>query len=132
MKITLKQYRRVEEEIASKEVTLPTEPVYYFQTGSRRSIKIVPIFTTWLQKNENKPEEIYSFDVTYVYGSFEARIEKVTINKGHLEKMYYGDSYFKRTTDVEFVKDWMDGYLSERTKEQFDTDFENVLNKIKG
>ena len=131
MKITLKQYRRVEEEIASKEVTLPTEPVYYFQTGSRRSIRIVPIFTTWLQEAENKPEELYKFDITYVYGSFENKIEKISINKGEIENIYYGVG-FKRTTDMEFVKDWMDGYLSERTKEQFDTDFENVLNKIKG
>ena len=129
MKLLLKQYKRVEQEIASKEVILPTEPVYYFQTGIRRAIKIVPVFTTWMQERENKDEEIYKFDITFVYGSFENKIEKISLNKGEIENIYY-EVGLKRADILEFVKDWMDDYLVKRTKEQFEEDFNNVLNNI--
>lgn len=122
MKIKLKQFKYIKQEIDSKEVTLPTETVYYFQTGFRRAIRIQPVYTTWIEENE-----LYGFDITFVYGSFEAKIEKISIRRSELEEIYYKD----KGMDVEFVKNWLDGYLLERTEEQFNADFDNVFDKIK-
>jgi len=50
MKLQIKQYEYEKKEVASKEIQLPSETSYFFQTHIRRSIKIIPCYTTWKQR----------------------------------------------------------------------------------
>ena len=124
--ISLKQYEYKEVEIESKEIELPTETQYFFETGIRRAIRIKPVWTTWNKKQYDKEEEIFQYLVTFVYGSFEAKIEKYTIQVSRLQEYY-----FKRSGGLhDFVTTWLDGDLNKRTQEKFESDFAQVLKDI--
>ena len=127
--IKLKQYEYVQKEIDSKEIELPEETQYYFQTGIRRAIRIVPRWTTWKKEQENKDEEIFEYKVTFVYGSFECKIEVITI-KAYGNSL--ADSYYsKANNDVSnFVKCWLNDDFDVRTKEQFENDLKQAFNTI--
>ena len=115
MKLKIKQYEYEKKEIASKEIKLPTETSYYFETGIRRSIKIIPRY--------NKEEELYELTVICLYQSFQCKAEKFTINISDIEKIYYSQNH----THKEFVTGLVEGWFDKRTKEQFDIDFYNTF-----
>jgi len=128
MKISLKQYIYVQQEIDAKEVEIPTEPVYYFETGIRRSIRIIPIYTTHQKEYLGKDEELHSFEITCVYNDHYLKIEKFTIPLKGLESFYYS----KEPNDkITFVQSWLHKWFDTQTKERFDSDFEAALNKLR-
>jgi hypothetical protein len=125
MKLNIKQYEFKKIEISSKIIELPVETSYYFETGVRRSIKIVPIYSTW-RFNLNKPEEIERYVVTCLYNSFECKIEQFEISIDRIEEIYYNldDDYNG------FVVNLFNGFFDKRNKKQFDVDLNTILYKI--
>lgn len=122
----IRQYEWVRKEIESKEINLPKETSYYFETGERRAIKIIPKFTTW-NKNYDKEEELYELVVVCLYTSFECRAEKFTIRVSEIENIYYSDEDCEyKEFVVALVNDWFEV----RTKEQFDADFKYTFNEM--
>ena len=120
----LKQYKQVQVEVDSKEFIEPVEPCYFFERGVRRSIKIAPIFTTW-KKEKGEDEEIMHYEVTCIYLSFETKIEKFIIEKYEIEKLYYSNR-------DNFVKSWLNNEFDTRTKDKFEKDLLEVIEKITG
>lgn len=121
MKIKIKQYKTERVEIDSKDFELPETTEYYFETHVRRSIRMQPIFTTWQMERFNKPEELYAYDITCVYLSFECKIERFRISISDF------DSKFKKP---EFIEKFTSGYFDKRTEERFNTDLKEALNLI--
>ena len=126
MKLNLKQYEYVKIEIAAKEIELPTTVSYYFETGVRRSIKIIPHFTTWNKERFNKDEELYELEVICLYNSSECIAEKFKIRAKDIEDIYYSEKHKHKRFVDSLVNDWFDT----RTKEQFDADFEYTFSAM--
>ena len=126
MKLKIKQYKYGKIEVASKEIELPTETSYFFETGIRRSIKIIPQFTTWNKEQYNKEEELYELIVVCLYQSFECKAEKLTIRISEIEEIYYSQTHAHK----EFVTGLIEGWFNKRTKEQFDVDFDNTFSEM--
>lgn len=124
MKIT--QYEYEKKEVASKEIELPKETSYYFETGIRRSIKIIPRFTTWNKERFNKEEELYELEVICLYNSSECMAEKFKIRVSEIENIYYSEKHKHKQFIVALIEDWFD----KRTKEQFEADFKYTFNEM--
>lgn len=122
----IKTYKYQKVEILATELELPEVPLYCFQTGIRRAIRIIPVFTTW-NKEQGKKEELFSLDVTCVYGSFEDKIEHfdISIHGSALEGMISNDKDSYNIGRMLLRKDY-----NIRTKEQFEEDLQAVINKI--
>jgi hypothetical protein len=127
MKLAIKQYEYEKKEIESKEIELPTETTYYFETGVRRSIRIVPIFTTWNKERFDKEEELYELKITCVYLSSECIVEKFTLYPKDIEKIFYADKHKRLDFVRALVHDWFDN----RTKEQFEADLNGAITQFK-
>lgn len=127
MKLNIKQYKYEKLEIETKEIDLPTEVSYYFETGLRRSIKITPVFTTWNKEKLNKEEEIYCLEIVCVYNSFECRAEKFTINTTEIEVIFYSENHEHKR----FVNSLVNNLFRVRTRELFEEDFNYAFNKMK-
>ena len=127
MKLNIKQYKYEKKEIDSKEIELPTETSYYFETHIRRSIKIVPIFTTWNKDQFNKEEELYQLKITCVYLSYECKVEKFVLDLKEIERIFYADTDKNKDFVTALVSDWFD----KRTKEQFEADLNQTIEEIK-
>lgn len=126
MKKTIEKYTYVKTIDSSVEIDLPDNIEYHFETGIRRSICIIPVWTTW-QKEQGKEEEIWKYDIICVYGNFEDKIEKTSIAVSDLSDI------LKTTTKYGCLNDFLVNGRSKytvRTKEQFMADYNNVLNKI--
>lgn len=126
MKLNIKQYEYEKVEIEVKEIDLPTEVSYYFETGVRRSIKITPVFTTWNKERFNKEEELYYLEIICLYNSSECKAEKFRINIKEIETIFYSEKHKYKAFVTSLVNDWFD----ERTKEQFDVDFNYTFNEM--
>ena len=126
MNLTIKQYKYEKVEVASKEIQLPTEVSYYFETGIRRSIKITPQFTTWNKKQYHKEEELYELEVVCVYQSMECKVEKFKILVSTIADIYYSEKHEHKDFINALIENWFD----KRTKEQFDADLNNALSYI--
>lgn len=122
MKLQIKQYEYDKREVGSKEIQLPTETSYYFETGIRRSIKIVPSFIT---KKEKK--ELYQLTVVCLYQSSECKAEKFNIRVKDIEDIYYSDDHKHN----KFIYALIEGWFDQRTKEQFDEDLNNFISDLK-
>jgi hypothetical protein len=127
MKLAIKQYEYEKKEIESKEIELPTEITYYFETGVRRSIRIVPSFTTWNKERFDKEEEIYELQITCVYLSSKCIVEKFSIYPKDIEKIFYADKHKHKDFVTSLVHDWFD----KRTKQQFETDLDEAIKQLK-
>lgn len=106
---------------------LPTKPLFLFQYGIRRSIKIIPQWTNWNKEN-GKDEEIWRLDFVIVKGSFENSINKIEIQTSRIEDSYMigkGDYYDL----LEITNNYSERNI--RTEEEFNKDFENVLNNLR-
>ena len=125
IKLITYKYERVEDD--SIDFEIPTETSYFFETGIRRSIKIVPIYTTWQKEKENKEEEVWKFEITCIYLSFECIAEKFSISVSDLEDTHLEN---KKGKKYEFIRNWINGFFDERTKEQYDADYNNFLAQI--
>lgn len=125
----IRKFKHEKVEIESVEWDVPTEPIYLFETGIRRSISIIPKWTTWNKEAYNKEEEIFELGIVCVYQSFEAKIEAFNIPISRIEELYYLKPVYGGEDSI--AKLLVDNDGNTRTKEQFDADFENCLNKIK-
>lgn len=126
MKIRTYKYEKVE--VSETEIFIPQEPYYCFETGIRRSIRIVPVWTEWNIENYQKPEEIYRLEVTCVYQSFECKVEKFNISISEVENIVNRekDSSDAKSILTLLLNDW--GNV--RTEEQFKEDLKRVINEI--
>lgn len=124
--IQLKQYEYQKVETNSKLFILPNTIEYFFETGIRRSIKVIPILTTW-QKTQGKiSEEIWKYKFICVYNNFEAKIEMFDIHVKDIE-----DNYYKPNSNMyNLIQPWVDKQFNIRTKEQFDADLNEVYQKL--
>lgn len=127
MKIKIKQYAYEKKEIASKEIQLPTETSYYFETFIRRSIKITPEFTNYRKMLGDEDEEMYALNVICIYQYLQCKIEMFTILITDIENIYYSQKHEHK----EFVTSLINGDFDERTKEQFNEDFNRVIKILK-
>lgn len=124
----IKTYRVQKVEVAEFEIPLPEVPTYLFETGVRRSIRIIPKFTTWNKERFNKEEELYGLDVTLIYLSFKCEVVKFTINVSDLEGIWNSQERTLKKQILELlVNDWGDS----RTQEEFETDLNVVIEKLK-
>lgn len=114
-------------EIESFEVPIPVETIYLFETGIRRSIRIEPVFTTWMQK-AHKEEELYKLVITCIYQSSECKAEKFTIFASSIEKIWNAD---KETNEKSILRMLINDWGDTRTKERFDEDFNSYINELK-
>jgi hypothetical protein len=122
----IKQYKYEKKEIASKEIDLPTETSYYFETSIRRSIKIIPHFTSWNKKQYNKEEELYELEIICLYNSFECKAEKFKISANEIESIYYSEKHKYNKFIIALVENW----FQKRTKEQFEADFNHTFSEM--
>lgn len=127
MKLNIKQYEFKKIEIKAKEIDLPTEVSYYFETGVRRSIKITPVFTTWNKERFDKEEELYCLKIICLYNSSKCMAEKFTINTKEIETIFYSEQHKYKSFVTSLINDWFDV----RTKEQFEADFKYTFEEMK-
>ncbi len=104
---------------------IPSETLYCFQTGIRRSIRIEPIWTEWNKSAFDKNEEIYQLKVTCVYSS-QIKVEIFGISITSLEEMI---NTSKDTYNIGLML--LKKYYNIRTTEQFDADLKEALDKFK-
>lgn len=123
IRVKMHEYVRVEK--PDVPVEIPEVPVYYFQTGIRRAVRIVPEWTTW-NKEQGKDEEIYNLKVTCVYRSGENRVETFSVPL-HRFADYLGGGSSKDQCSIPLL---LERGGDERTKEQFDEDLNAVLAEI--
>ena len=122
----IKQYEYEKKEIASKEIEIPSETSYYSETGIRRSIKIIPIYTSWNKERFNKEEELYELEIVCLYNSSECKAEKFKIRISEIEKIYYSDKHKYK----QFIVTLVEGWFNKRTKEQFEADFKYTFSEM--
>ena len=130
MKIFRPEFKQTEVEM---QLLLPQETFCYFQ--ARKSYRLTPRWTTWNVKNFNKPERIYAYDVTIVSNEWGASIKRFDLNISEQIFQEFLKNKGARHTFTEteeilhkliwFPKD------DERTKEQFEQDFNTALKNLK-
>lgn len=129
MKKEVKTFRMVMKDDGVININLPDKPSFYFETGIRRSIAVIPLWTSWQVEQLQKPEEIYSYKLIFVYNSFEAKIDSTTISVSQLE------DYFKSTNTsslgplIRFITDCENDGFNKRTEDQFIADYAKVIVK---
>lgn len=127
MELTLTEFEYQKVEKGKVKVILPTEVQYFFQTHTRRAIKVEPLWTTWNKEYNGKDEEIYSYKFICVYTSFENKIEVVEIGVSAFEEAYYNGG------DNSLAKFLIEPNRSDkhtRTEQEFQADLQRVLDKI--
>lgn len=126
MKTKIEKWKFVKQIETGVEVELPDEIEYHFQTGIRRSIAIIPEWTSW-QKDRGKEEEIWKYDFICVYDDFKCKIEKASIQVSQISSLLQNDkdSY----SLVDFLVNEK-GEYTVRSKERFMADYNKVLNNI--
>lgn len=125
MNIDITTYKYVKQEGIIKNLSLPDTTSFYFQTGVRRSIAVIPLWTCWL-KDQGKEEEIHSYDIIYVYLSFKYKIEKFTLAISRLND-HYNDTKCKEYEIIDFLLNADKSDI--RTKEQFLADYNIVISQ---
>lgn len=125
MKITTYKYEKVA--VSDTEIVIPETPLYCFETGIRRAIRIIPLWTEWLVRQGKEKEEIYSLEVTCLYGSSECVIEKFSIPISQIETIFATTDKSKKKSIVELL---LNQDYNIRTKEQFEADLTSMLNGI--
>lgn len=127
MKVKIPKYKLEKILIEDNEYELPDEPAYYFETCVRRSIRFIPILTSW-KHEKDQPEEIYQYHITVVYLSFENKIEsfKISAKSGLSDLMKDGD----KSEQSSVIKALFNKYLNVRTKEQFEADLQQAINNL--
>lgn len=114
----LKTYKLEKVEVDSTELHIPEETVYLFQTGKRRSIRIVPIFFD---------AAVYELKITCVYLSYKIKIEGFKIQVSMIERYYNSQD---QSIEKEIIQLLLSGDCYERTEEQFTTDLREAFLQI--
>lgn len=123
MELKVKTFRYERVEVTSSTLVVPEAPAYYFQTGIRRAVRIVPVWTTWNKEQYDKEEEIWKLRVTCAYRSGESRAEVFEVQVARLEDLLNADKDPYNVARLLYGS----GSGEERTKEQFDADLAAVL-----
>ena len=123
------KFERVKEEM---EIKLPTEPLYYL-SSRKKSIRLIPVYTTWNIEKSNKPECIWRYDCTVVDLHFTTSIERFHIGVTERDFQDVVDkqdrsNYSIREEIYHKLINFPNDYL--RTKEQFDADLQAALDNI--
>lgn len=121
---TLKIKKYKYEKVIDGEATIdiPDEILYVFQTGIRRSIRLVPLFLK---------DQLVELRATCVHLSFENKIVyfKVPVDERSLENVKWGnDSNIDSSTSILQMLQSKDYEL--RTKKQFESDLKYALGVI--
>lgn len=110
------------------ELTIPREPLYLFETGVRRAIRIIPFISEWESPFINKGE-VYRLKVTCVYTSWETKIEQFTVDVDRETVTRTlsgkGSSPLKEILELLLHKTY-----EERSAERFEEDFKTVIERI--
>lgn len=125
MKVSL--YENVRAKKDDVEVFIPDEPFYCFETGIRRAIRIIPEKADW-ESPFHKKGDVFRLHITCVYLSHETKVERFSIDISSVEnilnsKMTYGEKY-------SVIHMLHNRTYEPRTKERFETDLSDVINKI--
>lgn len=123
MKVFKERYEKVKDE--EIEFEIPTEQVFYFETGVRRAICITPIYTTWEIENGAKEERIWRLDFILVYRSWETCIKLTSIQLSNIQSDYNRKDGLHKSL-IDFM---LDKYKLSRTKEQFLADYDAVISE---
>lgn len=108
---------------------IPTEPMCLFMYGSRVSIKIVPVYTTWKKMNGEGEEEIWSLDILVVSGGLTNHIEKITVHISSIGDILREHKSTVTIRILELMNEPDERNL--RTPQEFKRDFDIVYNKMK-
>ncbi len=108
---------------------IPTEPMCLFMYGSRISIKIVPVYTTWKKMNGEGEEEIWSLDILVVSGGLTNHIEKITVHISSIGDILRDNKSNVTSRILELMNEPDERNL--RTPQEFKEDFDIVYNKMK-
>lgn len=108
---------------------IPTEPMCLFMYGSRISIKIVPVYTTWKKMNGEGEEEIWSLDILVVSGGLTNHIEKITVHISSIGDILREHKSNVTSRILELMNEPDERNL--RTPQEFKEDFDIVYNKMK-
>jgi hypothetical protein len=126
MLIKLYEFQKVQ--TGTKEIFIPEEPFYCFQTGVRRAVRVVPIKSTidmpWSEPLLKKGA-ITHLEFTAVYRSFKCRVEKFTISMTQISDSIGGinlSNPLQGYVDMLVEEDWF-----ERDEERFNLDLESVI-----
>ncbi len=127
IKVTTYKYEKIP--VKDTEIFVPNKPFYCFQTGVRRSIKIIPKFIEFDPHpfSSMKKGDIYELEVTSVYNSFECKITKTKVQISSFEDILNTES---KSSYLEIPHMLMNEDYVIRSKEQFEKDFENALERI--
>lgn len=126
MKVTTYKTKRVA--VKDTEIFIPEKPFYCFQTGIRRSIRIIPVLVTWDNDPKRKNGDIFALEITCVYRSFECIAEKFNLVLSDIERHLNYDCSDKASSISKML---LNEDYSVRTEEDFNTDLEFVLNELK-
>lgn len=129
IKIPVWKTERKKEEM---DFTVPTETLYFFRTGSRFALKLVPIWTRWQVERENKPEEVWKFHCVLVYMSFQNKIEAIEIQVSQIPGILEANerSSGPRSTAYEILDLLQDYPQGNRDAAQFKADYNGVMSRI--
>lgn len=128
--IMLKKYKS--EKTLSEEVIfkIPETDLYLFKFGSRKAMSIKPQWTSWQQESQDKPEEIWKLDIIVVGSNFDYTIKKFSIQISQLQRIFsYGKAGYEDYDLLEFMQEYDEENV--RTKEQFEADFNRVIDEFK-
>lgn len=128
MELSIKTYKYIKTEQTDTKFQLPDEPTYWFETGIRRAIRIVPNWTTWLIENGEESEKLYQYHVTCVYNSFESKVESYKISISDFEDAFNKERRLR--SSEEFIYNWLSGWFDKRTKEKFEADLNAAILKF--
>lgn len=130
MKVKIQTYKIVKELVSDKEFEMPEEPTYFFQPTIRRSVRFIPIYSTY-NTEKGKPEVILRYHITVIYLSGKNKVESFFLSAtAGLSELYNmkEERFTSETSSV--VKALFNGFFEPRTKEQFEGDLRTVINTI--
>ena len=128
----IKKYKLQKVLVEEVDFRLPETILYLFEYHIKRSLKVIPIYTTFQKEFHNKPEELYQIAFVEVLDAFNhiPTIKKTVINISDLESIYskndFNDEKYKL---LDFLNTYTE--VNVRTPNQFDSDFAEVLRNIK-
>lgn len=119
--------RKVVEVTEEVDIQLPMETCYFFDTGERQSIRIVPNF---LYNKESLEENLIDFQITTVYFEFSVvKIERGTLSIRDIQEMLLEQQKINNKNSV--MNSYIKKHLYVRTKEQFENDLNAAIIKLK-
>ena len=127
MKITIYKYEKVA--VKDTELFIPQEPFYCFETGIRRSIRIIPEILKKSYGGNAKKGDVYSLQVTCVHGSFECKIDHFNIQISQIEDLVNRN---EKSNEASIIQMLLNEDYNLRTKEDFNNDLQNAINQITG